>query len=38
MYEIFNEMEWDGVHWIDLARDRDQLAALASTVMNLQIP
>jgi hypothetical protein len=26
---------WDGMDWIDLARDRDQRRALVNTVMNL---
>jgi hypothetical protein len=32
------EIGWDGVDWIDLAQDRDQLGALVSTVMNLRVP
>jgi hypothetical protein len=32
------EIEWDGVHWIDMARDRDQWRALVNTVLNLQVP
>jgi hypothetical protein len=32
------EIEWDGVDWIDLARDRDQWRALVNTVMNLRVP
>jgi hypothetical protein len=32
------EIEWDGMDWIDLARDRDQWRALVNTVMNLRVP
>jgi hypothetical protein len=32
------EIRWDGVDWIDLAQDRDQWRAFASTVMNLRVP
>jgi hypothetical protein len=32
------EIGWDGVDWIDLAQDRDQLRALVSTMMNLRVP
>jgi hypothetical protein len=32
------EIGWDGVDWIDLARDRGQWRALVSTVMNLRVP
>jgi hypothetical protein len=28
----------DGMDWIDLAKDRDQLRALANTVINLRVP
>jgi hypothetical protein len=31
------EIGWDGVDWIELAQDRDQLRALVKTVMNLQV-
>jgi hypothetical protein len=34
----FSEMGWDGMDWIDLAQDRDQLRALVNTVMNLRVP
>jgi hypothetical protein len=32
------EIGWDGVHWIDLAQDRDQWRVLVNTVMNLRVP
>jgi hypothetical protein len=32
------ETGWDGMDWIDLAQDRDQLRALVNTVMNLRVP
>jgi hypothetical protein len=32
------EIGWDGVDWIDLARDRDQWRALVNMVMNLRVP
>jgi hypothetical protein len=32
------EIEWDGVDWIELVQDRDQLRALVNTVMNLRVP
>jgi hypothetical protein len=32
------EIEWDGMDWIDLAKERDQLNALVNTVMNLLVP
>jgi hypothetical protein len=32
------EIGWDGMDWIDLARDRDQWRALVNTVMNLRVP
>jgi hypothetical protein len=32
------EIGWDGVYWIDVARDRDQWRALVNTVMNLRVP
>jgi hypothetical protein len=32
------EIEWDGMDWIALAQDRDQLTALVNTVMNLRVP
>jgi hypothetical protein len=32
------EIRWDGVDWIDRARDRNQWRALVNTVLNLQVP
>jgi hypothetical protein len=32
------EIAWDGMDWIDLARDRDQWRALVNMVMNLPVP
>jgi hypothetical protein len=32
------EIGWDGVDWIDMARDRDQWRALVNTVLNLRVP
>jgi hypothetical protein len=29
---------WDGIDWIDLAKDRVQWRALANTVMNFRVP
>jgi hypothetical protein len=29
---------WWGMHWIDLAQDRDRRQAPMNTVMNLQVP
>jgi hypothetical protein len=29
------EIEWDGMDWIDLAQDRDQLRALVEASLNL---
>jgi hypothetical protein len=31
------EIGWDGMHWIDLAQDRNQWRALVNTVMNLRV-
>jgi hypothetical protein len=33
-----NEIEWDGVDWIDMAQDRDQWRAVVNIVLNLLIP
>jgi hypothetical protein len=32
------EIGWDGMDWIHLAQDRDQLRALVITVMKLRVP
>jgi hypothetical protein len=32
------EIGWDGVDWINLARDRDQWRALVNRVMNHRVP
>jgi hypothetical protein len=32
------EIEWDGVGWIDLVRDTGQCNALVKITMNLQVP
>jgi len=32
------EIGWEGVDWINLAQNRDQLRALLVTVMNLLVP
>jgi hypothetical protein len=32
------EIELDGVDWIHMAQDRDQLRALVNTVLNLRVP
>jgi hypothetical protein len=34
----FREIEWDGMHWIDLAQDRDQWRALVIALMNFRVP
>jgi hypothetical protein len=31
------EMGWRGMHWIDLAQDRDRWQAVVNVVMNLQV-
>jgi hypothetical protein len=33
-----NEIEGNGVDWFHLAQDREQLRALAYTVMNIRVP
>jgi len=32
----FNQVDWEGVKWIDLAQDRDKLRAVVKAVMNLR--
>jgi hypothetical protein len=32
------ETGWNGMDWIDRARDRDQWRALVNTVMKLRVP
>jgi hypothetical protein len=32
------EMGWEGVDWIRVGEDRNQLRAVVSTVMNLGVP
>jgi hypothetical protein len=34
----FQEMSWECVEWIDLARDTDRWRAIVDEVMNLQAP
>jgi hypothetical protein len=35
---VFREIGWDGMDWINLARDKDQWRAIVNTVMNLRVP
>jgi hypothetical protein len=35
---VLREIEWEGVDWIHLVQDRDQLWAVMNTVMNLRVP
>jgi hypothetical protein len=32
------EVAWEGVAWIDMAKDRDRWRAVVSAVMNLRVP
>jgi hypothetical protein len=32
------EIGWDGVHWIDMAQDRDHWRAFVNTVLKLRVP
>jgi hypothetical protein len=41
MYNIkmdLRERAWNGMDWIDLVKDRDQLWALVNMAMNLRVP
>jgi hypothetical protein len=35
---ILRDMGWNGMDWIERAKDRDQWTALVNTVMNLRVP
>jgi hypothetical protein len=32
------EVEWNGLDWIDMAQDRDRWRALVNAVMNFRVP
>ena len=32
------EVEWEGIDWIDLAQERDRRRALVNAVMNFRLP
>jgi hypothetical protein len=32
------DIGWDGMYWIDLAKDREQWRALVNMVLNLRVP
>jgi hypothetical protein len=34
----FQEVEWEGTNWTDLALDKDRWWALVNAVINLQVP
>jgi hypothetical protein len=34
----FREIGWDGMDWIDQARDRDQWRILVNTALDLRVP
>jgi hypothetical protein len=31
-------VEWEGMDWIDLAKDRDRWRVLVNSVMNFRVP
>jgi len=35
---VVREIEWEGVDWMHLAKDRDQCQDLVKTVMNIRVP
>jgi hypothetical protein len=38
LVDNIQEIEWDGMDWIDLTQDRDQWRALVNTMVNLRLP
>jgi hypothetical protein len=32
------EVEWNGLEWIDMAQDRDRRRAVVNAIMNLRVP
>jgi hypothetical protein len=32
------EVEWEGMNWIELAQDRDRWRGVLNAVMNLRVP
>jgi hypothetical protein len=36
--KVLREIGWDGMDWVDMAKDRDQWKALVNTMMNLRVP
>jgi hypothetical protein len=35
---VLREIEWDGMDWVDVARDREEWRAFVNTVLNLWVP